>query len=105
MKRMLFPTASAAASATALTFALLAGAALTLQSAPARASDDLCNVPKAEWQPMENLEAKLTADGWTVKKIKTEDGCYEVYAQTPDGKRVEAYFNPKTFEAVKTKED
>ena len=25
------------------------------------------------------------------------DSCYEVYAKTPDGKRVEAFFDPKTL--------
>lgn len=101
MKRTLFPIASVAA----IAFSLLAGATIALQPAPAHAEDDLCNVPANEWQTKESLEAKLKADGWTVKNIKTEDGCYEVYAKTADGKRVEAYFNPKTFEAVKTKED
>ncbi|HCK18050.1 MAG TPA: PepSY domain-containing protein, partial [Thalassospira sp.] len=36
-----------------------------------------------------------------VRKIKEDDGCYEVYAIKADGKKVEAYFNPATFELVK----
>lgn len=26
--------------------------------------------------------------------------CYEVYAKTPQGDRIEAFFDPKTFERV-----
>lgn len=59
-----------------------------------------CNVPAGQWQPREALEAKLKADGWQIRSIKTEDGCYEAYAIDAQGKKVEAYFNPKTFERV-----
>ena len=42
----------------------------------------------------------MKAEGWDVRSIKTEDGCYEAYAIDAKGKRVEAYFNPQTFERV-----
>lgn len=64
---------------------------------------DICDVPKADWQTTEALQAKLVEQGWMVKKIKVDDGCYEAYATTDTGEKVEAYFNPKTFELVKTK--
>jgi len=57
----------------------------------------------AEWQPREALQQKLQAAGWNVKKLKTEDGCYEAYAIDDKGRRVEAYFDPKTLETVKVK--
>lgn len=59
-----------------------------------------CDVPTAEWQPREALEAKLKAEGWKVRSVKTESGCYEAYAIDASGKKVEAYFNPKTLEPV-----
>ncbi|MBO6807676.1 PepSY domain-containing protein [Thalassospira sp.] len=80
---------------------LLATAALGLTAHTAQASDDYCNVPKSEWQSMDALKEKLTAEGWDVRKIKEDDGCYEVYAIKANGKKVEAYFNPATFELVK----
>lgn len=64
---------------------------------------DLCHVPKSEWQTVDALQEKLKTDGWTVKKIKTEDGCYEAYAIDAEGRKVEAYFDPKTFEIAKLK--
>lgn len=73
-----------------------------LATGTAKASD-ICEVPEAEWQTIEALQTKLVEQGWTVKNIKVDDGCYEAYATTDKGERVEAYFNPKTFELVKTK--
>ncbi|WP_422022337.1 PepSY domain-containing protein [Pyruvatibacter mobilis] len=64
-------------------------------------NDDRCNVPMADWQPVEALQQKLEADGWKVNRIKTDDGCYEVYAIDDKGRRIEAYFNPKSFDMVK----
>lgn len=78
---------------------LLGAFCATILAAPAFASD-LCTVPQAEWQPKDALQKKLEADGWTIKTINTDEGCYEVYAKKGD-QRMESYFNPKTFEVVK----
>lgn len=71
-----------------------------LAAAPAFASED-CNVAKADWQPREALRQQLEAKGWDVKRLKTEDGCYEAYAIDEKGNRVEAYFNPMTLAMIK----
>jgi len=76
---------------------------LTAAVVSTASASDICDVPKAEWQPKEALQAKLVEQGWTIKNIKVDDGCYEAYATTGTGERVEAYFDPKTFELVKTK--
>ena len=86
-----------------LSAALLAALAAPLTAGSALASDK-CSVPKAEWQPQETLQQKLEGDGWKVKKIKVDDGCYEVYGTDAAGKRMEVYFDPKTFVAVKSKD-
>lgn len=64
-------------------------------------ADDLCSVPEAEWQTIEALQSKLEQEGWNIKNIKVDDGCYEVYATDSEGKRHETYFDPKTFELIK----
>jgi len=74
----------------------------TLGAGAALASD-LCSVPKNEWQPQEALQQKLEGEGWKIRKIKVDDGCYEVYATDANGKRMESYFDPKSFELVKSK--
>jgi hypothetical protein len=79
---------------------LLAAAALAA-SAPACATGVMtCNVPKADHKPQADLVAKLTKEGWQVRKAKPDGGCYEVYGSTPEGDRVEAYFDPATFEKL-----
>ena len=67
----------------------------------AAAEDDTCNVPQAEWQPQQALQQKLEAEGWTIKNIKIDEGCYEVYGTDAAGKRMETYFDPKTFAVMK----
>lgn len=79
------------------------GTLLTVLATGTASASDICEVPKAQWQPIVNLQSMLVEQGWNVKKIKVDDGCYEAYAITDNGEKVEAYFNPKTFELVKTK--
>ena len=59
--------------------------------------------PKSGWQAQEKLEKQLTDQGWKVRRIKEDGGCYEVYALNDKGERVEAYFHPVTFAPVPTK--
>ena len=59
-----------------------------------------CDSDESEWQPREALEAKLVSEGWKVRKSKVDGGCYEVYGTTPEDQRVEAYFDPVTFEKL-----
>ena len=56
--------------------------------------------PKEDWQKPEVLQTRLEDKGWTVRRIKEDGGCYEVYALNADGERVEAYFHPETLEPV-----
>lgn len=58
------------------------------------------DIPKPEWRPHAELVKKLTQEGWTVRRVEATTKCYEVYGKDPAGKRVEAFFNPKTFERV-----
>lgn len=70
-------------------------------SGTAFAADKCQAGPKDQWQAKEALEKKLVAEGWKVKRMKVEDGCYEVYGFDAKGQKTESFFNPKTFEAVK----
>jgi len=57
-------------------------------------------VDKANWMTETVLEEKLIAEGWKVRRMKEDGGCWEVYGTTPDGERVEAYFHPSTGEKL-----
>ena len=84
---------------------LLAAACLSLATLPAAATGlATCDSgPKSGWQPAEKLEKQLTAQGWTVRRIKEDGGCYEVYGLDDKGQRAEAYFHPVTLAPVPTK--
>lgn len=71
-------------------------------AAPAFAADICADHPKNEWMTKEAITAKVTAAGYEAKSVKPEDGCWEVKG-FKDGKRVEAYFDPKSGDLVKTK--
>ncbi len=58
---------------------------------------------KSTWQPVEKLEAQLKEKGFTVRRIKEDGGCYEVYALDDKGQRGEFYFHPVTLAPVPTK--
>ncbi len=55
---------------------------------------------RATWKTTAQLEEKMKADGWSVRRVKEDGGCYEAYGTSPDGKRVEAYFHPVTLELM-----
>ncbi len=58
--------------------------------------------PREGWQPTSKLEQQLKEKGWTVRRIKEDGGCYEVYGLDDKGQRVEAYFHPVTLAPVPT---
>ena len=57
--------------------------------------------PKSSWQPPEKLEKQLVdKEGWKIRRIKEDGGCYEVYATDKNGDRVNAYYHPVTLELL-----
>jgi hypothetical protein len=80
---------------------MMAAVAAVVMAGPALATGKLkCNVKPADMKPIEALKAELTKQGWTVAKAKVDGGCYEVYGVMPETGRVEAYFDPATFEKL-----
>jgi hypothetical protein len=55
---------------------------------------------KSKFQPQTKLEDMLKADGLTVRQIKTEKGCYEVYAVDKTGKKINTAYNAETLVKV-----
>ncbi len=75
----------------------LASVAIVL-AGPAFAAGETCATsPKTQWQPQSKLETMLKGEGLTVKQIKVENGCYEVYAVDKAGKRVNSAYNAETL--------
>ena len=83
-------------------FAVALAGAIALAGANASATGlATCKVgPESGWKSQDELTKMLTAKGWRVNRIKVDGNCYEVYGFDKDGKRVEAYFHPESFDAV-----
>lgn len=84
------------------TLAIGAAAAATVFAAAAGATGlATCDSGSPDtWQSQDKLTAMLKEQGWQVRNIKVDGGCYEVYAIDGAGERVEAYFHPVTLERV-----
>ncbi|GAB3116980.1 PepSY domain-containing protein [Novispirillum itersonii] len=79
-------------------FAAAVVAALTLTAAPQAFASGVTLTPETEAA----IRTKLTAEGYDVSKIKTEDGLYEAYVRTKDGKKQELFLD-QTLTVVRTK--
>ena len=85
-----------------LSLSLAAGALLATGHVFATGLATCDSGPRETWQPQAKLEKMLSDRGWRINRVKEDGGCYEVYAIDEKGKRVEAYFHPKTLEPVPT---
>ncbi|MDT3706410.1 MAG: PepSY domain-containing protein [Thiobacillus sp.] len=73
----------------------LAGAVLaSLIVSGAALADDGCTDSVANWQPREVLRQRLEQRGWTVQRIKVNDGCYEVRGMDRNGNAFKAEYAP-----------
>ncbi|MEO9229711.1 MAG: PepSY domain-containing protein [Devosia sp.] len=84
-------------------------AVATLAASPALAASTTIPVapavtcatgPVSSFKPQATLEAQLKALGMTVRQIKVEKGCYEVYAIDKSGKKINNAYNAATLEQV-----
>jgi len=82
-------------------FALVAGASM----ASAEDQHSCTDAAKSQWMSKDAIKAKFAADGTEVRQVKTEGGCYEVYAVKKDGTKVQQVVNPVTGEVVGSEDD
>lgn len=74
----------------ALTALLLAPALLVGATGFASASDDHCRyVPRSEWRSIEEAVAAVKAEGYDIREIERDDGCYEVKVFGKSGERID----------------
>ncbi len=73
-----------------------------LSALPAGAllADNDCFVPMADWQPREAFARLAAEHGWSVRRIKIDDGCYEINGTDTDGRRIEVTVHPATLEVI-----
>ncbi|MBF9030464.1 PepSY domain-containing protein [Rhodobacterales bacterium HKCCE3408] len=73
---------------------------LSLFPAGVAFADDDCFVPMADWQPRDAVARLAEENGWTVRRIKIDDGCYEIAGQDADGRQIEVTVHPETLQVI-----
>ena len=81
---------------TLLSSALFSGVAL---------ADKECVGPVGDWQPRETLRTQLEQQGWTIQRIKVDNGCYEVRGIDRKGNRFKATYAPASLQIQKLEID
>ncbi|MCC6867598.1 MAG: PepSY domain-containing protein [Burkholderiales bacterium] len=67
-------------------------------------ADDDCQVPMAQWQSRRAVEQMASDRGWTVHRIKVDDGCYEIRGQDANGRDIKVKVDPASLAVVKLKQ-
>lgn len=70
-----------------------------LVATSAQASED-CDAPTRDWKGREAVRALAAQRGWTLRRIKIDDGCYEVYGTDEIGRHFEAKIDPVTLDVI-----
>jgi hypothetical protein len=58
------------------------------------------SAPQSQWLSMGALQAKVEAQGYSVRKAKLKAACGELYTVDKDGNRVELFVDPTSGEIV-----
>jgi hypothetical protein len=72
---------------------------LALIATPALAGDD-CAVPMTDWQPREAVVKLAAENGWELRRIRIDDGCYEVIGRDAEGRSIEVKLDPATLAVI-----
>lgn len=78
------------------TLALCAALAVPAAAAHATGRHSCEATDKANWLTEAQLTKQLESQGWSVRRMKEDGGCWEVYGTNEAGLRVEGYFHPVT---------
>lgn len=63
-------------------------------------ADDDCFVAMADWQPRDAVARYAEENGWAVRRIKIDDGCYEIDGLDAEGRRIEVKVHPATLQVI-----
>ncbi|MGR6432614.1 PepSY domain-containing protein [Rhizobium sp. PAMB 3174] len=83
---------------------ILPTVAMAIMAATSVQARDDCEQPTRDWKGRDAVRALAEERGWLLKRIKIDDGCYEVYGQDESGRRFEAKIDPVTLEVIEIEE-
>ena len=63
-------------------------------------ADNDCIVPMADWQPRDAVLRMAADKGWSVRRIKIDDGCYEIDGRDAEGRRIEVTVSPGDLQVI-----
>lgn len=83
--------------------AILTIVAATLGTATAQAGSlgkSCTAAPETQWLPLQQLQAKVEAQGYKVQKAKLKNACGELYTLDKNGNRVELFVDPTNGQII-----
>jgi len=72
----------------------------TLMAGTTAFAEDNCHVPIRKWQPRQAVQKLAEEHGWTVRRIKSDDGCYHIDARDAQGREIDVNVDPATLAIV-----
>lgn len=84
---------------------LAAAAFLVFAGSGAAMADDDCHLPMDQWQPREAVQKMAEARGWIVRRIRVDDGCYQIRGTGENGRNIKVKVDPGSLEIVKMKRE
>ncbi|WP_082549657.1 PepSY domain-containing protein [Mesorhizobium sp. Root552] len=85
--------------------ALTAAVFLVFAGSDAAVSDDDCHLAMNQWQPRDAVQKMAEARGWTIRRIRADDGCYQIKGTDENGRDIKVKVDPGSLEIVKMKRD
>lgn len=73
---------------------------LAVLPAAAALADHDHSSPMADWQPRRAVARLAEENGWTVERIKIDDGYYEIDGSDAAGRPIEVTVDPVTLEVI-----
>lgn len=77
----------------------------TLLFAGVARADVHCEVPMTDWQPRKAVTQLAVENGWTLRRIKIDDGCYEIAGTDAEGRKFKLKLHPGTLAVVTPDQD
>lgn len=71
-----------------------------LSAAGAALAGEDCFVPMKDWQPREAVRSMAQAQGWMIRRIKVDEGCYEIRGHDAQGRAIEVKVDPATLDIL-----